>query len=85
MSDKVSLLIIRLRRALSTLSYGVRLVILGYSLIALGTSSSRERSWGLGLINPTYKLVIGSVSLELGRVLATLLASNRVTVYNNNT
>ena len=83
LSDRVLPLITRLKRALSSLIYGARLI--GLSLIALGTSSSRERLWGLGLVNPTRELAIGLASLELGRVLATLLASDRVTVYNNST
>ena len=78
-------LVTRLRRALSSLSYSVRLVTLSLSLIALGTFLSKKRSWGLGLINPTRKLVISSASLELGRVLATLLAFDRVIAYNDNT
>ena len=85
MSDRASsLLVTRLRRALSSLSYGVRPVTLGLSLVASGTSSFEKRSWGLGLINPTREPVIGSASLEPGRVLAALLASDRVIAYNNN-
>ena len=84
MSDRVSsLLVIRLRRALSSLSCDAGLVILGLFLIVLGTSSSEKRSWGLGLVNPTRELIVGSASLEPGRVLAALLASDRVIACNN--
>ena len=48
-------------------------------------SLSEKRLWGLRLINPTRELIIGLASLELGRVLAALLASDRVIAYNDNT
>ena len=77
-------MVIRLRRALSSSSYSAGLVTLGHSLVVLGTSSSGERLWGLGLVNPTREPAIGSAFLEPERVLTTLLASDRVTAYNDN-
>ena len=84
MSDKASSqLDTGLGRALSSSSYGAGLVTLGLSLVASGMSSSEKRLWGLGLVNPTREPVVGSASLEPGRVLVTLLASHRVIAYNN--